>query len=307
MNIEILREFADLAYTLNYQKTADRMYISPSTLSKHIMALEKELGGAALFHRSKQSVSLTELGKAFLPKIQKTLADYDCAIAVISQYNHAVAGTITIGFLDAAVKDFLPPILEKYRQLYPEMEIKLFSGQVGDLLSAYHNNISDISLTLIFPNVIPPSTAEMYTLYHDSVSVVFPKGHPLENKEKIFREDLLQYPLILPSHEQFSDYAALVEEYIERGSRPPDIICDYSHVDTALIMTDANMGISILPSNISKNNSSVIFRDIADFHPDLRMVIVWNKRRINPGVQEFIDLTCSEYAARQRDGSSEPL
>ncbi|MBQ9023067.1 MAG: LysR family transcriptional regulator [Eubacterium sp.] len=294
MNIEILKEFADLAYTLNYQKTADRMYISPSTLSKHIMALEKELGGVELFHRSKHAVSLTELGKAFLPKIQKMLADYDSAIAVIRQHNKLVSGSLTIGFLDAAVRDFLPSVLEKYRNQYPDMDVKLSSGQVGDLLTAYHNHRIDIALTLIFPNVVPPSTAEIRTIYKDSVSVIFPKGHPLENKDKIFLDDLLKYPLVLPSHEQYSDYAKLIEEYIENGPMPPNIICDYTHVDTALIMAESNMGISILPTNISRNAGSVIFRELNDFHPELRLVIVWNKHRMKPGMNEFIELLCND-------------
>ncbi len=297
MNIEILREFADLAYTLNYQKTADRMYISPSTLSKHIMSLEKELGGVELFHRSKHSVELTELGKAFLPKIQKTLADYDSALAVISRHNMTVSGTISIGFLDAAAKNILPPVLQKYRSLYPEMEVKLSSGQVGDILTAYHNHRIDIALTMIFPNVVPPASAEIRTLYEDSVSVVFPKGHPLEQKKHIFIDDVLQYPLVLPSHEQFSDYAKLLEDYIENGPMPPNIICDYTHVDTALIMAESNMGIAILPTNISRNTDSVIFRDLADFHPILRMIIVWNKWRVKPGMTEFIDLICNEIQA----------
>lgn len=294
MTIEILKEFADLAFTLNYQKTADRMYISPSTLSKHIMALEKELGGVELFHRSKHSVELTELGKAFLPRIQKTLADYDSALTVISQHNMSVSGTLSIGFLEAAVRDFLPRSLEKYRNLYPDMDVKLFSGQVGDLLAAYHNQKIDIALTLIFPNVIPPATAEIRTLYRDSVSIVFPKGHPLENKDKIYIDDILQYPLVLPSHEQFADYAKVIETYIGHGHMPPNIICDYTHVDTALIMAESNMGISILPSNISRNAGSVIFRELNDFHPELKLIIVWNKRRVKPGMQEFIDLLCND-------------
>ncbi|BAK47577.1 transcriptional regulator [Clostridium sp. SY8519] len=295
MTIEILREFADLAYTLNYQKTAERMYISHSTLSKHIMALEKELGNVTLFHRSKHSVELTDLGKAFLTKIQKTLADYDSALSVIQKGKENISGTICIGFLDAAVKDFLPPILDEYRNIYPEMNVELFSGQVGDLLEAYGNNQSDLSITLFFPNAVPPSSAAIRILTEESLSVVFPKGHPLENKEKIFINDILPYPLVLPSRQQYADYAALIEDYIENGPFPPNVICDFTHVDTALIMTEANMGISILPTNISRKQTDLVFREINDFHPILELVVVWNKRRINPGTLEFIELLCERF------------
>lgn len=296
MNIEVLREFTDLAYTLNFKKTADRMYITPSTLSKHIMSLEKELGDVVLFHRSKHTVELTELGKAFLPKIQKTLSDYDSALAVIQQSRSSICGKITIGFLDAAAKNILPSVLEKYRDLYPEVQVNLFSGQVGDLLEAYNNQKMDIALTMLFPNAVPPSSANVRTLCEDSVSVVFPSGHPLEKKEHIYIDDLLQYPLILPSHQQFHDYALLVEDYIEHGPMPPNVICDFTHIDTAIIMIEANMGISILPTNISRNTSTVVFREISDYKPVLKIIIVWNKRRINPGTLEFVELISREYS-----------
>ena len=66
MDIQILREFADLAHTLNFKKTAERMFIGQSTLSKHISALEEEVE-VQLFVRTKQGVHITQSGRDFLP------------------------------------------------------------------------------------------------------------------------------------------------------------------------------------------------------------------------------------------------
>lgn len=38
MTISLLRELVDLAYTLNFSETAERMHISTSALSKHLQA-----------------------------------------------------------------------------------------------------------------------------------------------------------------------------------------------------------------------------------------------------------------------------
>ncbi|MGV3126453.1 LysR family transcriptional regulator [Streptococcus orisratti] len=42
MNIHHLREFITLAEVQNYLEAAEELFISQSTLSKHIQALEKE-------------------------------------------------------------------------------------------------------------------------------------------------------------------------------------------------------------------------------------------------------------------------
>ena len=44
MELNYLREFKELAQTQNYAKAASHLYITQSTLSKHINALERELG-----------------------------------------------------------------------------------------------------------------------------------------------------------------------------------------------------------------------------------------------------------------------
>lgn len=294
MDVQILKEFVDLAYTLNYSKTAERMYVGQSTLSKHIIALEKELGGIQLFLRNKQSVQLTELGKAFLPHIQKSLLAYDNALEVVRNSTKDLKGTLRIGFLDGVAKHVLPGAIQHFNEIYPNIHFNLMCGQVGDILNAYDKNAIDIAITLIFPNVIPPVSAEIYELKEESISVAFPKGHPLESKDRIYIDDLLQYPLILPSPQQFSDYAKMLSAYVEKGPIRPNIICDYTHVDTAIIMIEANIGIAILPSNVAPKAQSAIFRQIEDCHPSLRAVIVWNRDNHTPGRQEFIDILIQE-------------
>ena len=53
MNIERLREFSYLAETLSFSITAKHFYLSTSVLSKHIAAIEADLG-VRLFERDRR-------------------------------------------------------------------------------------------------------------------------------------------------------------------------------------------------------------------------------------------------------------
>ena len=72
MEIQYIREFVALTKCGNYMTAAEELYISQSSLSKHIMALEKELG-FSLFARTTRKVQLTQHGKLFLPYAQSII------------------------------------------------------------------------------------------------------------------------------------------------------------------------------------------------------------------------------------------
>ncbi|MCF0230504.1 MAG: LysR family transcriptional regulator, partial [Parasporobacterium sp.] len=63
MKSEHIKEFIVLAEELNYTKAAKKLYISHSSLSKHIAEAERELG-VQLFVRTTHAVELTEAGRS---------------------------------------------------------------------------------------------------------------------------------------------------------------------------------------------------------------------------------------------------
>lgn len=66
MDLNWFLEFVVLAETLHYANAAEKLYTTQSTLSKHIQAMEKELG-AQLFVRGYHKLELTPFGRVMLP------------------------------------------------------------------------------------------------------------------------------------------------------------------------------------------------------------------------------------------------
>lgn len=293
MDIQILREFTDLAYTLNFKKTAERMYIGQSTLSKHINSMEQELD-VLLFVRTKQGVRLTQTGQDFLPKAKNIIREYDEALTLLQRRKGDISGHLRIGFLDSAVRELLTASIKKYQKLYPNMKLSLDSLQVGDLNDAFKNNIVDVALSILFPNSFLPPDTIFKQLYEDGISAVIPKEHPLTEQEKIYLDDLLRYPIILPSPGQYPSYAQMIKEYVDHSPVQENIVCDYSHIETALIMVEADMAVSILPSNIGKHTTTAVFRKIEDCNPVLKVGAMWKKGNLPVGVPEYIDILFQE-------------
>ena len=69
MELKQIRYFLAIVEVGSFSVAADELYISQSSLSKQISALEKELG-VRLFDRSKRQIALTAAGEACLKHAQ---------------------------------------------------------------------------------------------------------------------------------------------------------------------------------------------------------------------------------------------
>jgi DNA-binding transcriptional LysR family regulator len=80
MNTDFFLEFTVLADFGSYGEAADQLLMSESALSRHIRALEDELG-VRLFDRTSRKVRINEYGKTFLPYARQF-------ITMQEQYSH---------------------------------------------------------------------------------------------------------------------------------------------------------------------------------------------------------------------------
>ena len=77
MTITQLRCFVEVAKELNYAKAAANLYISQPAVSRHVIALENDLG-VTLFSRSRHNVALTSAGMRFFRKQKIYLKELIC-------------------------------------------------------------------------------------------------------------------------------------------------------------------------------------------------------------------------------------
>lgn len=119
-----LEAFAKVAETQSFSEAARRLRSSKSAVSRHVAALEADLG-ARLFHRTTRSLTLTEAGRGYFERASRILADLDEANASVSQLQAAPRGRLRVnapmsfGFLHLA------PALGDFLARYPEIELEV--------------------------------------------------------------------------------------------------------------------------------------------------------------------------------------
>ena len=122
--IHELTIFIAVAETSSFSRAADRLQVSPSSLSQAIRAFERRLG-VSLFNRTTRSVVLTDAGRKLLDSAGPALAKLDEAVDTLSALRSKPAGRIKIMAQRLPASLYLAPILRAFLNEYPDIELDI--------------------------------------------------------------------------------------------------------------------------------------------------------------------------------------
>ncbi|QRI83252.1 HTH-type transcriptional activator IlvY [Glaesserella parasuis] len=145
MDLQSLKLFLDITQTCSFIRTAEKNYMSASTLSRHIQRMEQEIG-QPLFLRDNRQVILTEAGERFSHFAEQTWAEWQQIQRHFSPDQTELEGELKLFCSVTASYSHLPRILAKFRKRYPKIEIKLSTGDPAKALYSVQSLQSDISL-----------------------------------------------------------------------------------------------------------------------------------------------------------------
>ncbi|NLI22319.1 MAG: LysR family transcriptional regulator [Clostridiales bacterium] len=126
MQIEHLAEFVQLAQTGNYSEAAAQLFISQSSLSKHIMAMEKELG-VPLFIRSTRSIRLSHAGELLLPGAIKISQMYEGCVGNLKRQLEKAPERIIIASTSHMVEYGITDAIAQFKREYYAIKLDVIT------------------------------------------------------------------------------------------------------------------------------------------------------------------------------------
>ena len=136
MDLRNLELFLHLADSLHFGKSADAMAVSPSTLSRAIQRLEQETG-CVLFERDNRSVRLTPAGEKLREFGGSLLQEWRRLKQELRRSDEPLQGRLRVFCSVTASYFLLPEVLERFRRRYPQLEIKLETGDPAPSMGTY--------------------------------------------------------------------------------------------------------------------------------------------------------------------------
>ena len=144
-NLEYYRVFYHVVKYGGITSAAEKLCISQPAVSQAIRRLEHQLGGV-LLQRSSRGVALTPEGRVLFLHIEQGYEHIVAAERSFDQLLGLDAGELKIGASDMTLEFFLLDYLERFRNEYPEIKIKVSNGPTPENLIQLKNGAVDFAL-----------------------------------------------------------------------------------------------------------------------------------------------------------------
>lgn len=186
-HLTFLRSFEAAARHMSFTSAADELNCTQSAVSNHVRSLEDFIG-RPLFVRHPRSLSLTDVGEAYLPAVRHALQEIDFATQSLITQSHKKEVVVSCPISLAA--NWLAGTISEFLVRQPEIDVTIH----GTVWSDVEENVSDISISVCHQDAIAP---DMIPLWPETLMLVCAPdyridGAPISDPEDLRRARLIQ-------------------------------------------------------------------------------------------------------------------
>ncbi len=186
-HLTFLRSFEAAARHMSFTAAAEELNCTQSAVSNHVRSLEDFIG-RPLFVRHPRSLSLTEVGEAYLPALRRALQEIDVATQSLIMQNHKREVVISVPVSLGA--GWLPGVIKGFAEAHPDIDLTLH----GTVWTDVEENVSDISISVNHVDEIMPDMTKLWS--EDLTLVCAPDyqvhGEAFDRAEQLYDADLIQ-------------------------------------------------------------------------------------------------------------------
>lgn len=243
MDIKQLRYFVTIVNTKSFSAAGKFLYVSQSTLSKSMKALEEELKVPLLYFSGKKMYT-TSYGSELYNLAQNLLIQYDTISSTISGIKHLQKGLLRIGLPPIIGTCVFPELISGFIQKYPGIELVISQKKATVIQQMVSNSLLDFGFTLQ-----PVSdSVNQFPIIQSKYEVVAHKSNPILKNPVISYTDLKNERFILLD-EPFKFYNIIMAN-CQNANFVPNILMRLQDWDLILRLIQQNIGITILPKPI---------------------------------------------------------
>ena len=135
MDIKTLKSFISVAKHKSFSQAARELNTVQPAVSRHISALEGELG-FSLFNRNSRDVVITQAGEQLLKDASNILLLTEQAKTQAKRAHNGQIGTLNIAYLSSACLGFMAMLIRTYKLQFPHVHVSLFEMTATEQIKA---------------------------------------------------------------------------------------------------------------------------------------------------------------------------
>ena len=282
-----LQALSILAQELHFGRSAQRLNMTQPALSQLVRDLEAKLGFRVV-ERTTRKVLLTSPGRTFLKEAEDILLHLDRAIETARAEAGQASNSIRIGAILPTAFGFLPAVLARFRQRYPDAMIHIENKESQHLVTALEAGALHVAV------LRPPrnaGTLHIESLRREPFVIAMRTDHPLAKVESLRLRDLKGAKIVRISRGDLREVFEEIDQQLEAAGLD---LAQSQRADTtltAMAFVSAGDGISVVPSwTAGLSWKDVCFRQARDLTACIDLAIAWEATNLPPIAKHFIEV-----------------
>jgi LysR family positive regulator for ilvC len=287
MDLKELDAFLHLCQSKHFATTADAKFLSPSTLSRLIQRLEQEIG-EPLFIRDNRKVELTQAGIKTREFAATVLNEWQQLQQGLKQKNQQLTGTLRLFCTVTAAYEFLPKLIEHFGERYPDVDLKIITGDVAKALNVIDSEEVDVAITALKES---QSTKYYFqSLQQVPLKIIGPDNDSeLAAKCQSTHIDWAELPFVMP---ESGPIRHKLEKWLKAMGIKPQVYANVAGHEALVSMVALGCGVSIAPKLVIE--ASPVKNKILELKPNINPepfdlgVCCLNNKKVDPIVAAFL-------------------
>lgn len=288
LNFNQLRVFWLAAKYENFTTAAGKLFITQPAVTAQIRQLESTCN-LRLFKKRGRKIYLSDEGKILYPYV-RTMFEYEKELEdVIEDMRKLKRGVLRLGTTKAYARYFMPWIITRFRETYPDIKIHLDEGSSKDMtlsLLDFRNEIAIIAKAQDHPDVC------FFPFSMEELILIAAPDHPMAGKKSVTFDQIAKEPIIMK--EVGSGTRRLVNQLFARHGFAPDILMETSNTEFIKQLVQRGDGISFLVKQsvvmeLEEGRLAAITLEGARISLDVSIAYLKNQH-LSPPAQAFLDI-----------------
>lgn len=303
MDADEIEAFLALAEELHFTRTAHRLHLPQSRVSRLIASLERRVGGA-LFERTSRRVTLTPLGARLRDQAGPAYASLEAALAEARACTRGIDGALRLGCTAPVGGPTINQLAKGFSASHPSCELTLHEVTNWDPYAGLRTGEIDVLVNWLA--VDEPDLVAGPVLEYRGRVLAMRHGHRLAGRKSVSFEDLADEET---HHPPFPDKypAALGDAIIPRVTPSGQPVQRnrgvWSVDDLIALMTRTDLVHPTMAGVALFQRDDIVLVPIRDM-PPMPLGLIWHAAQENARIRALAAVACRLARRPARSASS---
>ena len=294
INLKQLEVFVATAEFSSFTKAAEIMFLTQSTVSSHISALESTLGVRLIQRSARQRVTLTKEGELVYREAKDIL---DRCQTLQDMKNHNRQNQLVIGASSVPGQCLMPELMGDFLERYPDSHYVQLRGDSIRIHQYLAQNKANLGFVGIAAN---PKEYHYHPVAEDRLVLITANKEPYQTLQRNGTSglDMLHMPMIL--REESSGTRQEMEQYLLRKQISPEslnIIAQIDNPEAIRSSVSRGLGVSIMSVLAAREyllSERLLSFELGDQGAFRKIYLCWRKDALlTPAEQNFLEFVQS--------------